>query len=93
MRKSSTCSTKYYYFVLHCFTLLCAGRKRLDKLRAVGDPIRFRASEVGAREQARLEASNFASGAIQSIKSWNKTKPWINETQRADILKEVRPRP
>lgn len=71
----------------------CACRKQLQKLKDEGDPLRYRADEVGAREQARADALKFVTGARESIASWARTKPWINETDCSAMLKQARPQP
>lgn len=66
-----------------------ARRKQLQKLKDVGEPMRYRADEVGAREEARISGLKFVTGAQDSIASWERTKPWINETDRSAMLKQV----
>ena len=52
--------------------------------------MRYRADEVSAREDARVAGVKFVTGAQESVASWERTKPWVNGTDRSAILKQVR---
>ena len=68
-------------------------RSRLAKLRAVGDPIDFRKQEVAARAALATKAARFVELATGALGDWPKSKPWLNETDTADIGKQVPPAP
>ena len=64
-------------------------RKQLEKLKAEGDPIMFRATEVGARAAAQERADKFVAAAKDAITSWPDKKPWIDEKERKAASKQV----
>jgi len=55
----------------------------------VGDPIDFRRAEVGRRAALESKADKFVQLARGALDDWNKSKPWLNETERADFGKQV----
>ena len=66
-----------------------ANRKQLKKLREMGDAMTFRAQELTARDAAQQRSAKFVSAAKETIAGWPTSKPWINETERGSMLKEV----
>ena len=64
-------------------------RKQLEKLQAEGDPLLFRAEEVGARAAAQERADKFVAAARDAIASWPDKKPWIEDKERKAAAKQV----
>lgn len=61
--------------------MICLCRDRLGKLKAVGDPMVFRAAELTDRPAAVKAAEAFAELAGKSTASWKESKPWLNATE------------
>lgn len=55
----------------------------------MGDPIDLRRAEVGRRVALKSKADKFVQLARGALDDWNKSKPWLNETERADFGKQV----
>ena len=53
----------------------------MGKLKAVGDPMVFRAAELTDRPAAVKAAEAFAELASKSAASWKESKPWLNATE------------
>ena len=66
-----------------------ASRKQLEKLKAEGDPVMFRAAEVSARAAALERADKFVAAARDAIANWPDKKPWIEEKERMAASKQV----
>ncbi|KIZ04287.1 hypothetical protein MNEG_3673 [Monoraphidium neglectum] len=64
-------------------------RKRLAELRAVGNPIARRAAELAARPKAVAAARESAELALKVAGLWHETKPWINETDAAEMVEKL----
>ena len=69
-----------------------ARRKRLEALRAVGDPIAARAAEAGARPRALRDARDSLALWRKSAAAWPAAKPWIDAADVAGLVRAVRPR-
>ncbi|KAI0488555.1 hypothetical protein KFK09_028391 [Dendrobium nobile] len=63
--------------------------ERLDSLKAIGDPIFFRLSELTARPAA-YESARVYLGDIQKIvDNWEKNKPWLPKSRVDEILSDA----
>ena len=69
--------------------LVLGCREKLSQLRATGDAIFFRVSELQARPEALQLARHFVDLTMQSVQGWSSTKPWINATDTDSLLAEV----
>ncbi|KAH0448352.1 hypothetical protein IEQ34_022152 [Dendrobium chrysotoxum] len=64
-------------------------KERLDSLKAIGDPIFFRLSELTARPAA-YESARVYLGDIQKIvDNWEKNKPWLPKSRVDEILSDA----
>ena len=64
-------------------------RQRLGKLKAQVGPILGRALETGDRPRALEAARSFLDLVGKSANAWEAIKPWVNHTQRLDLLSQV----
>lgn len=66
-------------------------RDRFAKLKEVGEPMRFRASELKDRPAAVKAAEAFAELAGKSASSWKDAKPWLNATELQSFADQASP--
>jgi hypoxia up-regulated 1 len=64
-------------------------RSKLAALKAKSDPMFERVKEAEERPPAVESAKKFIDVTRQVVAAWNTTKPWINETEKTELLKEV----
>lgn len=64
-------------------------REKLSQLRNTGDAIFFRASELQARPEALQLARQFVDLTMHSVQGWSSSKPWINATDKDNLLAEL----
>eukprot|EP00195_Chlamydomonas_chlamydogama_P003215 CAMPEP_0202919692 /NCGR_PEP_ID=MMETSP1392-20130828/76466_1 /ASSEMBLY_ACC=CAM_ASM_000868 /TAXON_ID=225041 /ORGANISM="Chlamydomonas chlamydogama, Strain SAG 11-48b" /LENGTH=990 /DNA_ID=CAMNT_0049613149 /DNA_START=318 /DNA_END=3290 /DNA_ORIENTATION=+ len=64
-------------------------RKRLRSLKEVGDPINRRAQELEMRPQALEDVKKQIDLKLKTANAWADSKPWINETDRAEVIKKL----
>lgn len=69
--------------------IMSACREKLSQLRNTGDAISFRASELQARPEALQLARQFVDLTMHSVQGWSSSKPWINATDKDNLLAEV----
>lgn len=68
---------------------MSAFREKLSQLRNTGDAMFFRASELQARPEALQLARQFVDLTMHSVQGWSSSKPWINATDKDNLLAEV----
>ena len=66
-----------------------ASRQRLGKLKALVGPMLGRASESSDRPRTLETARSFLELVGKSANAWEAIKPWVNHTQRLDLLAQV----
>ncbi|XP_020596577.1 heat shock 70 kDa protein 17 [Phalaenopsis equestris] len=64
-------------------------KKRLDSLKAIGDPIFFRLSELTARPTAYESAHNYLVDIQKVVDNWEKNKPWLPKSRVDEILSDA----
>ena len=64
-------------------------RQRLGKLKALVGPMLERAAEATERPRALDTARAFLELVGKSANAWEAIKPWVNHTQRLDLLAQV----
>ncbi|KAL5731407.1 hypothetical protein ACHQM5_004138 [Ranunculus cassubicifolius] len=64
-------------------------QERLDSLKAIGDPIFFRLSEITARPEASAHARSYLGEIQQIISSWEKNKPWLPKEKIDEVVKDA----
>lgn len=64
-------------------------QERLDSLKAVGDPIFFRFSELTVRPAACEEARKYFSELQQIVHGWEANKPWLPKERIEKVLKDA----
>eukprot|EP00271_Cylindrocystis_brebissonii_P021565 TRINITY_DN778_c0_g2_i1.p1 TRINITY_DN778_c0_g2~~TRINITY_DN778_c0_g2_i1.p1 ORF type:complete len:938 (+),score=231.05 TRINITY_DN778_c0_g2_i1:208-3021(+) len=64
-------------------------RKKQAGLKEAGAKMELRLTEITARPAAIEEASSFSETARETVEGWEKSKPWINETDRAEVISQV----
>ena len=70
-------------------TLVDWCRQRLGKLKALVGPMLGRAAEASKRPRALEAARSFLELVGKSANAWEAIKPWVNHTQRLDLLTQV----
>ena len=70
--------------------MACMRRKRLEQLKAMGDPIAARAFEAEARPRSLAGAREFLALWRKSAAAWPAIKPWIDAGDVAGLVKAVR---
>jgi len=64
-------------------------KERLDQLKAIGDPILFRLSELKARPAACENARLYLSELQKIVKNWETNKPWLPKKRVDDVVSEA----
>lgn len=64
-------------------------RQRLGKLKGLVNPMLERAAEARERPRAVEAARSFLELVAKSVNAWEAIKPWVNHTQRLDLLAQV----
>jgi hypoxia up-regulated 1 len=64
-------------------------RDKLRSIRKGSDKIEHRASEAASRSTAVKTVLDFADLALKATNSWSTIKPWLNETEVAEVTKSV----
>ncbi|KAK8914402.1 Heat shock 70 kDa protein 17 [Platanthera zijinensis] len=64
-------------------------KERLDSLKAFGDPIFFRLSEINALPAAFKSAQVYLGGLQKIVDNWDKNKPWLPRSRVDEILSEA----
>lgn len=64
-------------------------QERLDSLKAIGDPITFRASELTARPEASAFARNYLGEVQQIVRGWEKNKSWLPKEKVDEVVSEA----
>jgi hypoxia up-regulated 1 len=64
-------------------------REKLRKIRKGADKIEHRAAEAASRSTAVKTVLDFADLALKATNSWSTIKPWLNETDVAEVTKSV----
>merc|ERR1711975_16991 len=62
---------------------------KIDSLKEKSDPIFARVFEAQARPVALEKAKTFIEVTRQVVETWNATKPWINATDKEELLMRV----
>ncbi|MQM00420.1 hypothetical protein Taro_033148 [Colocasia esculenta] len=60
-------------------------KERLDSLKAIGDPIFFRLSELTARPEACQYARSYLGDLQKIIKDWEENKPWLPKSRIDEV--------
>ncbi|GAB2254479.1 hypothetical protein Droror1_Dr00022288 [Drosera rotundifolia] len=63
-------------------------QEHLDKLKAIGDPIFHRLTELTARPEAAENAKRYLEEVKEIVKSWETNKSWIPKERIDEILKD-----
>lgn len=63
-------------------------KERLDSLKAIGDPIFFRLSEITALPAAFKSAQVYLDGLQKIVENWDKNKPWLPRSRVDEIITE-----
>lgn len=61
-------------------------KKRLDSLKATGDLMFFRLRELELRPAAVEFALKYLESIKETVDGWTKSKPWIGETSKSELL-------
>jgi hypoxia up-regulated 1 len=64
-------------------------KERLDQLKAIGDPILFRLSELKARPAACENARVYLSELQKIVKNWETNKPWLPKKRVDEVVSEA----
>ncbi|XP_009757679.1 heat shock 70 kDa protein 17 [Nicotiana sylvestris] len=64
-------------------------QKRLDELKAIGDPIFFRHNELTARPAASDHARKYLNEVQQIVRGWETNKSWLPKGRIDEVLKEA----
>ena len=64
-------------------------REKLRVIRKGADKIEHRASEAASRSTAVKTVLDFVDLALKAANSWPTIKPWLNETETAEVTKSV----
>ncbi|KAG8364527.1 hypothetical protein BUALT_Bualt18G0006400 [Buddleja alternifolia] len=64
-------------------------QERLDTLKAIGDPIFFRYSELTARPAASALAQKYLTELQQIVKGWEKDKSWLPRERIDEVIREA----
>jgi len=64
-------------------------KERLDQLKAIGDPILFRLSELKARPAACENARLYLSELQKIVKNWETNKPWLPKKRVDEVVSEA----
>ncbi|GJN22011.1 hypothetical protein PR202_gb09538 [Eleusine coracana subsp. coracana] len=64
-------------------------QERLDQLKAIGDPILFRLSELKARPSACENARLYLAELEKIVKNWETNKPWLPKKRVDEIVSEA----
>lgn len=64
-------------------------KERLDSLKAIGDPIFFRLSELTARPAAYESAQAYLGGIQKVVDNWENNKPWLPKSRVDEILNDA----
>ncbi|KAL6911360.1 hypothetical protein ACP4OV_000165 [Aristida adscensionis] len=64
-------------------------QERLDQLKAMGDPILFRLSELKARPAACENARLYLAELEKIVKNWETNKPWLPEKRVNEVVSEA----
>eukprot|EP00249_Psilotum_nudum_P022820 c28651_g1_i2 orf=645-3266(-) len=64
-------------------------KKRLETLKAIGDPIFFRLAEVTDRPAAVHFAQQYIDGLKEILDGWEQSKPWISQRSKDEVLEEA----
>ena len=65
-------------------------KKTHEGLKAKGDAIEFRAKEQVERPKMVAKAQAFIEKSKSEVESWPEKKPWLNETDVASLLEEIK---
>ncbi|CAL5055468.1 unnamed protein product [Urochloa decumbens] len=64
-------------------------KERLDQLKAIGDPILFRLSELKARPAACENARLYLTELQKIVKNWETNKPWLPKKRVDEVVSEA----
>ncbi|BAF09812.1 heat shock 70 kDa protein 17 [Oryza sativa Japonica Group] len=64
-------------------------KERLDQLKAIGDPILFRLSELKARPTACENARLYLAELQKIVKNWDSNKPWLPKKRVDEVVSEA----
>uniref|UniRef100_A0A0E0CQI7 Helicase C-terminal domain-containing protein n=1 Tax=Oryza meridionalis TaxID=40149 RepID=A0A0E0CQI7_9ORYZ len=64
-------------------------KERLDQLKAIGDPILFRLSELKARPAACENARLYLAELQKIVKNWDSNKPWLPKKRVDEVVSEA----
>ncbi|KAK1619226.1 hypothetical protein QYE76_024743 [Lolium multiflorum] len=64
-------------------------QERLDQLKAMGDPILFRLSELKARPAACGSARLYLTELQKIVKNWETSKPWLPKKRIDEVVSEA----
>lgn len=64
-------------------------KERLDQLKAIGDPILFRLSELKARPAACENARLYLDELQKIVKNWDTNKPWLPKKRVDEVVTEA----
>lgn len=64
-------------------------QERLDQLKAIGDPILFRLSELKARPAACGSARLYLTELQKIVKNWETNKPWLPKKRVDEVVSEA----
>ncbi|KAL5581625.1 hypothetical protein UlMin_014067 [Ulmus minor] len=64
--------------------------ERLDKLKAIGDPMFFRLKELTARPEAVEHARNYLDKRQEVVRKWESDKPWLPKERIDEVLSDAK---
>ncbi|CAO2047763.1 unnamed protein product [Urochloa humidicola] len=64
-------------------------KERLDQLKAIGDPILFRLSELKSRPTACENARLYLTELQKIVKNWETNKPWLPKKRVDEVVSEA----
>lgn len=64
-------------------------KERLDQLKAIGDPILFRLSELKTRPTACENARLYLDELQKIVKNWETNKPWLPQKRVDEVVSEA----
>ncbi|KAL6635003.1 hypothetical protein ACP70R_027674 [Stipagrostis hirtigluma subsp. patula] len=64
-------------------------KERLDQLKAMGDPILFRLSELKDRPAACENARSYLAELEKIVKNWETNKPWLPKKRVDEVVSEA----
>ncbi|GJM86611.1 hypothetical protein PR202_ga02488 [Eleusine coracana subsp. coracana] len=64
-------------------------QERLDQLKAIGDPILFRLSELKARPAACENARLYLAELEKIVRNWETNKPWLPKKRVDEVVSEA----